>query len=487
MKPLSRSLLAAALVLASATAWAAETPDAPPVRAIDLIQDPNARVKDFAVQNVPLDVALRLLSKQFKLSIITARDVTTAVTATFKDVSLQEALNSLVTINGFAYRVKGSVIEVYKPAAGAAVEGVGPAVETFQLEYANAEKLKATLASFLSADLGKIESDLGSNTLIVYDMPAAIDRITKIIEEVDQPEPQVTISAEIIDAGGLIDEKLGIDWTTRLRAQGAARPITFPFDERTSGSKWIPDNDPTNEDFGPNDAFPFPERTDFTFGTLDATGLQAILEVIRSDDQTNIIANPEITTLNNHEAKINLGETTPVAEFTTNLETGVSAVTGFIDIETGVILSVTPQVNVEAGLVKLHVKPEVSEVIGFVGQFDERPIVAARTAETTVRLRDGETLVIGGLVNQKDVEKVTKIPLLGDIPVLGWLFKYRSIDKKRNVLYIFVTPRIMNPGRERERAVKAEQRLERSGFDGADTSGSDLRNPGTPPSFKPEE
>ena len=230
-------------------------------------------------------------------------------------------------------------------------------------------------------------------------------------------------------------------------------------------------------------AFPFPERDDFTFGTLDASGLEAVLEVLRTDAGTNLIANPEITTLNNHEAKINLGETTPVAEFTTNLETGVSAVTGFIDIKTGVILAVTPQVNVEAGVIKMQVKPEISEVLGFVGQFDERPIVASRRAETTVRLRDGETLVIGGLVSEKTIETVTKVPVLGDIWLLGRLFKSKNLDKKKSCLYIFVTPMIMTDQGYRRRTDDADKRLERNGMDANPDSGAaDLRKPGVPPS-----
>jgi len=481
MKPLFRSTVVAALVLACSGAWAAEKPTPAPVSAADIIRDPNARVKDFTVQDVPLDVALRILSKQFDLSVITARSVTTNVTATFKDVSLAEALDSLVTINGFAYRVKGAVIEVYTPAAGAGVSALSPAVQTFHLEYANAETLKTMLKPFLNSGTGKIEADIGSNALIVYDLPETLENIAKIIEQVDKPEPQVTISAEIIEAAIDIDEKLGIDWTTRIQAHGAARPVTFPFTSGRSGSQWVPGNDIVGDDFGPGDSFPFPEVEDFTFGTLDATGLRAVLDVLRSDGGTNLIANPEITTLNNHEAKINLGQITPVAEYTTNLETGVSAVTGFIDIETGTILTVTPQVNVAAGVIKMRVKPEISEILGFVGQFDERPIIASRRAETTVRLRDGETLVIGGLVSEKNEETVTKVPFFGDIPVLGWFFKSSHIEKKKSTLYIFVTPKIMSDERYRDRAQRAGKRLEKSGLKETDTGADDIRKPGTSP------
>ena len=130
----------------------------------------------------------------------------------------------------------------------------------------------------------------------------------------------------------------------------------------------------------------------------------------------------------------------------------------------------------------MHVKPEISEVTGFVGQFDERPIVASRRAETTVRLRDGETLVIGGLVSEKTIETVVKVPILGDIPLLGWFFKSKNLDKKKNCLYIFVTPRIMTDDGYRKRADQAGKRLERNGLkEKPDTGAVDLRKPGVPP------
>jgi len=432
------------------------------------------------VQNVPLDDVLRILSKQFGLSIITARNVDTQVTARFKDVSLDEALNSLVTINGFAYRLRGGVIEVYSPTTG---EGavVGQArIETFALKYANAEKTKELLKSFLSKDSGKIEAETARNTLIVYDLPGSLEAVATVIERVDRPEPQVTICAEIIEVSTDITDKLGIDWATRVAVTGSSRPISFPLSKNQSGS-FFPTGDVASGEFIDGESFPLTAKDDFTFGTLDATGLQVALNILRSDGDADLIANPEITTLNNHEAKINIGDVTPVALFTTNLETGVSAVTGFEDIETGIILTVTPQVNEEDGLITLHVTPEISEVLGFVGQFDERPIIGSRKAETNVRVHDGETLVIGGLVREKKDETITKFPLLGDIPLLGWFFTNKDLTKTKTTLYIFVTPRIVRDNNYKNIAKKAATRLHNEGLDKGPRTADDLRNDGASP------
>jgi len=468
------------LALAAAAAFGANGP-------ADEALPHTVRTVTLDVQDVPLDDVLRILSKQFGLSIIAAQNVDTPVSARFREVSLDEALHSLVTINGFAYRTRGSVIEVYAPRAGTGA--ARPNIETFELKYANAERVKNLLKPFLSENVGRLEADLASNSVIVYDVPETMENIAKVVARVDRPEPQVTIGAEIIEAAIDIGERLGIDWQTRIAATGAARPITFPFDKRKSRSIFVPSNSPDGggdddddsaADFDPDDSFPYATREDFTFGTLDATGLQIVLDILKTDGGTNLIANPEITTLNNREAKINIGNTVPVPIFTTNLETGVSAVTGFEEIETGTILLVTPQVN-EGGLVTLHVQPEISEILGYKGQFDERPIVASRKADTTVRLHDGETLVIGGLVSEKLTETINKLPVLGDVPILGWLFKSKEFTKQKSSLYIFVTPRVHTEEGYHRRAKLAADRLKRDGLKTVDSGADDIRNPGASP------
>ncbi len=483
MKALLSLASAVALALGGAAAGAAEPPDTESVSAAEVLDSSTAKVT-LDLQDVPLDDALRILSKQFGLSIITAKDVTTSVTARFNEVSLKEALHSLVTINGFSYRTKGSVIEVYTspPGKGPAVER--PTIETFELKYASAEKTKALLRPFLSEKVGKIEADTNRNILIVYDVPDNMACVAKVVERIDRPEPQVTISAEIIEASIDVDETLGIDWETRLAASGAARPITFPFSKGKSHSDFVPSNNPgdgDDDEFSVDDSFPYPSTDDFTFGTLDASGLKAVLQALKTDGGTNLIGNPEITTLNNREAKINLGTTVPVPTYTTNLETGVSTVTGFEDVETGTILRVTPRVNDGGKSVTLKVAPEISEIIGYKGQYDERPVIVSRKAETTVRLRDGETLVIGGLVSEKTVDSTTKIPLLGDIPLLGWLFKSKHSVIEKSSLYIFITPRIMNAECYRKRAKCAVGRLKEAGFENIHSGADDIRKPGASP------
>ena len=472
------SYMAALLLIASSGIATAD----PPVTAIQALSNTDTRLT-VDLQDVPLTDALRVLSKQFGLSIITAKDVATNVNARFNDVTLREALDSLITINGYAYRSKGDVIEIFCPPVEKATSSP-PCFATFPLRFAPAGRVRDIIKPFLTADIGRVEADLGSNKIIIYDLPFVVDSIAGVISEIDLPEAQITISAEIIEASMDLDERLGIDWQTRLVASGAAMPTTFPFNSRSSDSQFIPGNKPqlgtADDEFGDDHSFPFPEPADFTFGTLDATGLKAVLEILKTDSGTNLIANPEITTLNNHEAKINIGDTVPVPIYTTNLETGVSAVTGFEEVETGTILTVIPQVNNDGESVTMIVKPEISEITGYKGQYDERPIVSSRKAETTVRLRDGETLVIGGLVSVNKSDSITKIPVLGDIPLLGWLFKKKVTIESKSTLYIFITPRITN-GAYTARAKKAGERLIKNGLKQPESGADDIRNPEASP------
>jgi type IV pilus secretin PilQ/predicted competence protein len=470
---------------------AGEPPLDRPVDAAAVLTDPARRVS-IDVKDVPLDQALQMLAKPHDLSIISAQSVKTNVTARFSDVTLEQALESLVTINGFAYRTKGRVIEIYSPPAGEAVTVEKPVVRTFHLNYASADKLKVLLKPFLTKEHGKIEAEASGNALIVHDVPGAVESVARVLTEIDRPEPQVTIGAEIIEAGMDMAEKLGIDWEARVAVTGATRPTTFPFNKNNSHNRFIPSNSPgaaaddddDDAEFSPDDSFPYATREDFTFGTIDASGLRIILNMLKSDGGTNLIANPEITTLNSHEAKINIGDTVPVPIFTTNLETGVTATTGFEDVETGVILSVTPLVN-ENRTITMDVRPEISEIIGFKGQFDERPIVASRKAATRVRVRDGETLVIGGLVRNKSEEEIKKIPFFGDIPLFGWFFKNKAVTQTKSSLYIFITPRIMKEELVRTRAHAAGSRLLKEGLRDTETGADDLRNPGASPFLSP--
>jgi len=172
-----------------------------------------------------------------------------------------------------------------------------------------------------------------------------------------------------------------------------------------------------------------------------------MLSALSTISNTKIVSNPTIVTLNNTEASINVGEEYPIPNYTYNQERGTFEVSGFTYRPIGIILKVTPQVN-SRGFVKLSIEPEVSQRQGetnFGGSGGASiPIIATRKAKTQVSLKDGYTMGIGGLLKKQDINKTTKVPLLGDIPFLGNLFKHKNNDNTATNLLIFITAKVVS-------------------------------------------
>ena len=173
-------------------------------------------------------------------------------------------------------------------------------------------------------------------------------------------------------------------------------------------------------------------------GDLDVT-----LRALEIQGKLNILSRPYILTSNNQTATITVGEEVPFIRNTTYTETGQTRNTvEYEDI--GIILEVTPSINPE-GLVIMDVKPEISTTTATtvpISETVDAPVFAKRSAESRVAIRDGQTIVIGGLVQDKETETIKKIPLLGDIPLLGLLFQRREMEKQKTELLIFLTPHV---------------------------------------------
>ena len=181
-----------------------------------------------------------------------------------------------------------------------------------------------------------------------------------------------------------------------------------------------------------------------TAAVFSADQFQLILSALKTENQTKLVSNPTIVTLNNTEAQINIGEEYPIPSYTYNAERGTFEVSGFEYRPIGIILKVTPQVNAQ-GFIKLTIEPEVSSRNGttsFGGAGGaEIPIIATRKSKTQVSLKDGFTMGIGGLMRNTTINGNTKVPFLGSIPGLGRLFRSDSKDDERLNLLIFITAR----------------------------------------------
>ena len=426
--------------------------------------------KDADINNV-----LRILSYKSGVNIISGRDVQGLVTIRLTDVPWEKALDVMLRTYGFAYEREGNIIRV------TTVENLEKeelTTEVFVLNYAKASIVIESVRDILS-ERGRVRSDERTNVLIVTDIPTNIYKISQVVKRLDQRTPQVAIDAKIIETTLDEDDKLGIDWNIQVTARGATRPTTFPWNRlRVPGvlKSIIPESDTTATSettvgsggattattataaFGTAQGFPFVTTDQFTFGTLALDQFTQLLEVLYARRNTRILSNPRITTLNNQTATILVGEVLAIPIFERNENTGNIEITGYSEKDLGVKLSVTPHVNDE-GMILVELKPEISSLLGFDELTPEvvAPRFATRQAETQVLVRDGDTIAIGGLISEIEVDSVRKVPLLGDIPGLGFLFSQKTKTKDKTDLIFFVTVRVITDEDFQDARLAAEE------------------------------
>ena len=279
-------------------------------------------------------------------------------------------------------------------------------------------------------------------------------------------------------------EKLGIDWNLKVSITGAKRPTTFPFNQFASASdnkagdlsNYFPQvftQSPQQSTTGaggvtstttasefPNlaagiAAFPFATKDNFTYGTLDFSEFAAVLEMLKSRANTDIVSNPRIATLNNCEALINVGQTLNLPKYERNSSTGKMEITGYDPKILGVILKVIPHVNDNNEIV-IDLEPQISDLLRY-DTLDKAsgivaPVFSSREAKTKVMIRDGDTIFIGGLIKENNVDIKRKMPFLGDIfgdvPYLGLLFTKKETTKQKTELIFFITVNLMTADKE---------------------------------------
>ena len=177
--------------------------------------------------------------------------------------------------------------------------------------------------------------------------------------------------------------------------------------------------------------------------------------MIKSRSNTDIISNPRIATLNNTEALINVGQTLNLPKYERNSSTGKMEITGYDPKDLGIILKVTPHVN-DNGEIVIDLAPEISDLLRY-DTLDRAsgivaPVFSTRIAKTQIMIRDGDTIFIGGLIRESDVETKKKLPfigdLLGDVPYIGLLFTKKDIIKQKTELIFFITVNLMKHGKE---------------------------------------
>ncbi|MCX5681405.1 MAG: hypothetical protein NT079_03890, partial [Candidatus Omnitrophica bacterium] len=287
--------------------------------------------------------------------------------------------------------------------------------------------------------------DKRTNTIIVRDIPSNLELIGRVVERLDATTTQVLIEAKIIETTLTDEENMGIDWVFQAGATGAARPTYYPFTQASSNKyvKGMP--------------FPAPDTDLFTFGILDFSQMQATLEMLKTRSGTDTLSNPRIVTLDNQKANIVVGSQYPLPQYTYNEEQAKLQVSGWEYKDIGVIFEVTPHVN-KIGHVTLKVEPKITAILDYVTvESTKVPRLSTESASTNVMVKDGQTLVIAGLIMKKWTDTKSKVPFLGDVPLAGLIFRKSNKKLEKTELIIFITPHVIVPEK-----VSSEQELKAS-------------------------
>ncbi len=276
--------------------------------------------------------------------------------------------------------------------------------------------------------------DKSGNRLIVVTSPRVISQIEEIVRVMDVPARQVVLEARILEVSTGDAMQLGINWDDLNRqavviveggsgatARGAV-PDSLPFFSASGGHK---------------------SMWSMRGMSRQAFAWQTTIDLLIQTGKARVLANPKIATLNGREASILIGERIPFTVTGTVFAGGAAAEPRQVEKEeVGIKLKITPLINAD-GYITTQITPEVSSVTGYKGVNNDLPVVATRQATTTVRLKDGSSVIIGGLLSEEKTSNVTKVPLLGDIPLIGFLFQHHSISTSKRDLVIEVTPHIM--------------------------------------------
>ena len=287
------------------------------------------------------------------------------------------------------------------------------------------------ISALLTKD-GAVVVDGRTNSLIVTDIPENFPRIEAALVALDIKTPQIMVDAELIETSLSKAKNLGIQWGTGSQGElitltPGSRTTRFPFNVFGEG---IAPSGPTP----------------FTTATLSATSFKGVLQALESDSDTKILARPKVLTLDNESAVIRLTADEAIGFQTASQATTGTQTTTPERTTTGVVLVVTPQVN-EQGYVTMVVEPSVTKTVASqitppTGQTKPRD-PKTRSSRTLVRIRNGDTLVVGGLIDRSDQDTLTYVPILSGIPFLGEAFKKKEVNDQSSELIVFITPRLL--------------------------------------------
>lgn len=384
---------------------------------------------------------LTILAEKSGFNIVTGPGVNTQerISVHLKDTPIEEAINLVVRAAGLSYEIVGNSILVAD--AQALEQEIGLSAHVIDLKFAKAEEVKDLLQDLTE----RVQIDTSGNKILVLASPRVVAEINDIIKAVDVPAPQILLEARLIEVATDDLDQFGIDWEklSSLTTILAESPLVKDQDGQSTGASRAP----TENDFGGNlpglgekpEKYSFEKVEGFDNMFKFSRQLYAFditLDFLMKKNKAKILAHSQLTTMNNRSATILIGETLRWAVVS---QQNAIVVTDSV----GIKLQLTPTINKD-GYITVKVTPEVSSITELVlGIYPRKRI---RTASTTVLVKDGQQIFIGGLFSIEDAKVEFRMPILSNIPLIGKLFTHMNSSVKKTDLLIEITPRIVNMG-----------------------------------------
>lgn len=404
---------------------------------------------DVDIRNLLTSIALAN-----NLNIVISDEVQGNVSVKLSNINAQDMIKIIVANNNYTYQFKDNVIYISKGDKDINLY-------TVQINYLELDKIAQTINLMLTGNLtdkiddkdkktainNKVMIDESENTISFYGTLKQYEQIKNFLQEQDKPQKQVSLEAKVTAIQKDAAKDLGVSWEWSKLPQSPEHEITYDTVKHTvineDGSKeeitdYLPVDEVTrkwNDDENIPGVIRFGKGVDgYPYEFYYAAKIDALI----SDGKANILARPNITTIQGKEAVINIGSEVPVPTVST---TNSTTTTSIKYREAGIILKCTPRVN-EDGIITVKVHTEVSSPMYVEDMKAYR--FQKRSADTIVRLQDGQTMVIGGLIGSDEAKQMSKIPFLGDIPILGNLFKHIQKSKSDTEVMIFLTAHEVN-------------------------------------------
>jgi type IV pilus assembly protein PilQ len=423
----------------------------------------NQELFSFEFRDAEIKDVLRAVGQAMNLNLIISDAVSGTVTLSLKDVDIWDALEAILKSKGLTYVREENIVRVL---AVADARDEDMETRVFSLGYASGKDVLAVVDK-VKSERAKISADTRMNALVVKDLSLNIDRMERLLKDLDMKVPQILIEAKIVEVSSNYTRELGIQWGGRyantsggnsVAVSGGSTGVSGSTTSGTGGATTtlIPQIGgttffPMTGDIGPSgNAFVvnLPAAVGpgsggvlgVTFGKVGGKlALDLQLSAMQTTGNGKILSQPKIMTINNREAKISSGVDIPVRVLTTTTQGTAAEIK---TISASLALSTTPVITND-NRISMAIKVEKSEP-DFTRQVDGIPTITKRDANAQLIVDNGETVVLGGIYSKSEGQAVSGIPILSDIPLLGWLFKKKTKFDNQSELLIFITPTIVN-------------------------------------------